>query len=281
MSFTHSSHLFRLLWVAAVLLLSTVVLPRALGQVPLLRTPVRSEASSAPQDKSDNRERLPAKTGPSLRSTACCSDYWILRSHACPQGASGGCVCCQFEYIFFGSACGGRRIDPQAFRAWLKPGVAVCIVVHGSNFPWQTIVEDSRHMLRWIRGAAPNRSLQIVFFSWPTGRIVPLFAQIQVARLGRRSAYNGIYLAQLISQIPPESPVSLLGHSHGARTVAAALHLLGGGSLRGYRLAGDPAPRRKIRAVLSAAALDHHWLNPGQRYGCALCRADFVVNIRN
>ena len=36
-----------------------------------------------------------------------------------------------------------------------------------------------------------------------------------------------------------------------------------------------------IRAVLAAAAIDHHWLNPGERYGLALCRTECLLNLRS
>jgi hypothetical protein len=36
-----------------------------------------------------------------------------------------------------------------------------------------------------------------------------------------------------------------------------------------------------VRAVFAAAALDHNWLNPGDRYGNALARTEGVLNVRN
>ncbi len=37
----------------------------------------------------------------------------------------------------------------------------------------------------------------------------------------------------------------------------------------------------KIRVVLTAAAFDHDWLNPGNLYGRALCRTDALLNLVN
>ena len=44
---------------------------------------------------------------------------------------------------------------------------------------------------------------------------------------------------------------------------------------------GDTHPTRRIRAVFGAGAIDQHWLNPGEKYGCALNRVECFLNIRN
>ena len=72
-----------------------------------------------------------------------------------------------------------------------------------------------------------------------------------------------------------------MGHSHGARLTAATLHLLGGGEVEGTRLTYLPPPEQRIRSVLIAGALDHHWLDPGQRFGMALCRTECLLYMRN
>ncbi len=72
-----------------------------------------------------------------------------------------------------------------------------------------------------------------------------------------------------------------MGHSHGARMTAAALHLLAGGEVDDTHLTYLPPPEQRIRAVLVAGALDHHWMDPGQRYGMALCRTECLLYMRN
>jgi len=128
--------------------------------------------------------------------------------------------------------------------------------------------------------SAGNRPLHFIAVHWPSDTGLFLLPSIQTNALGRRAEFNGIYLAQMISQIPPTQPVALIGHSHGCRVVASALHLLGGGTVRGFRVA-DSAPQRPIRAVFGAAAIDHHWLNPGEKYGLALSRVEQLLNIKN
>ena len=105
--------------------------------------------------------------------------------------------------------------------------------------------------------------------------------QIEVNRLGRRAERNGFYMASLVQQIPPDCPICLIGHSHGTRVIASAFHLLGGGSVDGYLLASGQFPQHRLRAVFAASAMDHKWLNPGQRYERALCPVECVLNLKN
>ncbi|MFM8217828.1 MAG: hypothetical protein ACKOJF_02785, partial [Planctomycetaceae bacterium] len=100
--------------------------------------------------------------------------------------------------------------------------------------------------------------------------------------LGRRASYHGVYLANLLGHFPPEQPVCLVGHSHGARCAVATLHALGGGAVEdGTRLAPGLAPPQRMRSVLLAAAIDHHWLNPGARYGRALYPVEKILVVHN
>ena len=108
-----------------------------------------------------------------------------------------------------------------------------------------------------------------------------LIPQIDIAVLGRQSGLNGIYLARLIESLPSGTPLSLIGHSHGARTVSAALHLLGGGDVQGHQWVASPRLGRRIHVVLVAAAIDHQWLDPDGKYGRALSSAESILNLRN
>src|SRR5436305_10614317 len=70
--------------------------------------------------------------------------------------------------------------------------------------------------------------------------------------------------------------------SHVTRSSVAALHLFCGWALEmGHALPAGYAVPRHLRAVLIAAAVDHHWLNPGERYGQALVVPERVLLMRN
>jgi hypothetical protein len=74
----------------------------------------------------------------------------------------------------------------------------------------------------------------------------------------------------------------LWGHSYGARASTGAVHLLGGGSLRGQRLERRAHPTRQpMRAVLLAAALDNDWLQNGHYHGRAMSQTAALLLVNN
>jgi hypothetical protein len=97
-----------------------------------------------------------------------------------------------------------------------------------------------------------------------------------------RSEAQGFYLAHLMDQVPPETPLGLVGYSYGARLGTAALHLLGGGRLVGNQLGERLHPERApISAVLLAPAVNNDWLLPGRRHGLALEQVDRMLILYN
>ncbi len=252
--------------IVLALMISASPLPKAQGQTDARAIPTNIRI---PQTSCDE-------------TTACCNPgYWIVSSRHCPQSGSQSWRCCRLAYLHVGPDGCSRQFDESAFHSAMTPGVPVCVVVHGSYTTWDALVSDARPMARWIRSAANGQPLNIVFFTWPSEPLVPLLPQIDITVLGRRGAYNGIYLTQIMSQIPTQCPVSLFGHSHGARTVVSSMHLQSGGEVQGIRLACSPTNRHRVRIILVAAAIDDHWLNPGERYGLALCQTESLLHLRN
>jgi esterase/lipase superfamily enzyme len=172
------------------------------------------------------------------------------------------------------------------FRAWLKPGVPICIMIHGSYFPAADVAADCGQAVRWLRKGSPN--VQYLCFTWPSEGIFTiqpgiavssLMPAVDVAILGKRAELNGIRLANFIQSLPASCPVSIVAHSHGARISASALHLLGGGTVRQTTL--RHFQQRRIRAVMVAAAIDHDWLNVNDKYGRALCTTECLLNLKS
>ncbi len=214
----------------------------------------------------------------------CDPDYWIVSARCCnPQlECNQNCGFCVYRFDGPGP---GRRAGLDELYASLQPGIPVCFMVHGSFVLWESMLRDSAGTYRWLRNAAPHRPIQMVFFTWPsddTSTLLPnAIDTADARRLGRRAELNGLYLAELITRVPNGNPISLIGHSHGARMVSAALHLLSGGTVQNRTFVGGRYNQQRIRAVLAAAAMDHNWFNPGEQYGLALCRAEAILNVRN
>jgi len=204
---------------------------------------------------------------------------WIVSSRRVCQKLDADCHC-ELDYYAVDKTGALTPVGSRGFRAGLRPDVPVCILTHGSFVSWKAMLQDVRPTIRWLRSAS-REPLQFVFFTWPSNHMATMLLPVDVGLLGRRSARNGFYLANLISDMPSQTRVCLMGHSHGARVTVAALHLLAGGSVQNHCL-NRPVPiRRRIRTVLAAAAVDHHHLNPGERYGRALSSTESLVNLVN
>ena len=204
---------------------------------------------------------------------------WIISSRRACQKLHADCRC-ELDYFAVDKTGALTSVGSQGFRAGLRPDVPVCILTHGSFVGWKGMLQDVRPTIRWLRSAS-SEPLQFVFFTWPSNHVTTMLLPVDVGLLGRRSARNGFYLANLIADMPSQTRVCLMGHSHGARVSVAALHLLAGGSVQRHCLDRPLPIRRRIRTVLAAAAVDHHHLNPGERYGRALSATECLVNLVN
>ena len=225
---------------------------------------------------------LPSQPAHPIGGSVDAPDYWIVSSRRCAQAGRPVCPGGSRDYFHMGPAGRPQLLNEPSFQAWLAPGVPACIVVHGSFTNWNDAVYGSRMMYEWIRAAAPEQPLQIVFFTWPSdGTAWWLLPHVNVGVLGRRAEFNGFYVADLIARIAADHPISLFGHSHGARVVMSAVHLQAGGMIQGQRLWNAGTDPRRYRVVLAAAAVDQHWLSRGGRYACAWGRIEALVNLRN
>ncbi len=156
----------------------------------------------------------------------------------------------------------------------VAPGVPVCIFTHGSFVTWKSNAQQACQAYQRIRRASGNAPLQMVFFSWPSDGPYTFVPQVDVSVRGKRAEFNGFHLATLISCVPESCPVTVIGHSHGTRVTLSAMQLAAGGTVQGHTFTGNVGTQRRMRIVLAAGAVDHNWLNPGQRYGLALNRAE-------
>jgi hypothetical protein len=206
--------------------------------------------------------------------------YWIVSTRDCDGQLTRGQ---RDNFRVFVCDHRGQQVPSSlpALVQSLSPGVPVCFVMHGSFVDWETVCQDAQQTNAWLRAPRPDRPLHVVFVTWPSDDTPKLMLPIDVALLGRRSSRHSFYLAELVSLIPDDHPICLIGHSHGARMVVSTLHVLGGGRVDDVAFGGGPYHQHRIRAVLAAGAFDHHWLNPGQRYELAVQRPELIVNLQN
>jgi hypothetical protein len=207
-------------------------------------------------------------------------DDWIVSVRDCPKKRTS-CAPCDVAVTHL-DLCGRQsRASLAELVASLHPGAPVCFVLHGSFVPWRVVFEECRRTQTWLREPCPGHPVHLVFFAWPSDETSKILFPIDVAVLGRRAGRHAQDVAQVIAQIPDDHPICIIGHSHGARMAAATLHLLAGGNIDGIACPCGPYQQHRIRAVLAAAAFDHDWLNPSERYDRAVYRPECVLNLRN
>ncbi len=168
----------------------------------------------------------------------------------------------------------------QELLAGDDPNLITVIHAHGNRISHEEAFESSWTAYTGLAGGADDRPIRFITWSWPSEAYQGLLedARIKAARTGPA----GYELAWFIDQLNPQAPLSLWGHSFGARVVTGALHLLGGGSLDGHALPKRVHPdRRLMEVVLLVAALDNDWLLPGHYHGQAMSQMATLLLVNN
>lgn len=256
---------------------TAALLPQELP-APLVEAPLEPEASvvvpPVPLRNVTESVAQPWSVG-----DACAPNYWIVSSRCSIQNIHD---CGRWGLDAYHRQPDGQmqREEVARLAAQLTPGIPVCIFVHGSFVKWESQCREAEQAYRAIRKNCPGMPVQMIFYTWPSDGPYTYLLPLDVAVRGERADFNGFHLNWLISQLPPECPVCLIGHSHGTRAVLSTLHLAAGGEIQGHRFA-LPNPPRRYRAILAAAAMDNEWLNPGQQYDCALSATECLLHLRN
>jgi len=239
----------------------------------------QTESETVAVETSDDELYSPDST--SVCSAPCNEDYWIVSSRCAVQDIRQVCSGRWGLDVFHRTADGKlHRSTMNELSSSLIPSMPVCIYSHGMFVSWESQYQDAHYAAQLVRRARPNQPLQMIFFTWPSDGPYTGILPADITVRGRRAEFNGFHMAHLISQVPESCPLSLVGHSQGARLMLSTTHLLGGGQVLGHRFPYHVG-RRHIRVVVAAAAFDHHWLNRGERYGCALNPVECMLNLRN
>lgn len=271
-----------------VLIFSLLSVPVVCGQGPLLPAPhspeivpVESNYLLPPVPVGtviESGSALPAARTPFVGDVSC-PNYWIVSSRCSIQSIYGhkSWGLDVYQRLPNGEM---QQTSVESLAAQIVPGIPVCVFAHGSFVKWESQCREAEQAYATFRASCPNMPVQMIFFTWPSDgpytHILPIDASVR----GERAEFNGFHMCYLLSHLPESCPTCLIGHSHGTRVVLSTLHLAGGGEIQGHVFTGSVGNRR-MRAVLAAAATDHFWLNPRQRYGCAMPRVECLLNLQN
>ncbi|MFM7037322.1 MAG: hypothetical protein ACKO2L_06330 [Planctomycetaceae bacterium] len=244
-------------------------------EIPAPQRAVESEATDASRPPDD------ARPVPDLQAAPADCGYWIVSTENSPQSFDDSLPRFCATVRRYDHCHGVRATSLAELLGSLTPGIPVCIMVHGSFMDSGSVVSESLRTWQWLRHGAHGRPFHLIYFRWPSWRLPSALINIDIVILGRRASRNGFYLAELLRLLPSESPVSLLGHSHGTRVISSAAHLLAGGSVEGFGLSSRELGGQRLRAIFAASAIDHDWLNPGERFDRALCSLQGLLNLQN
>lgn len=185
------------------------------------------------------------------------------------------------QYYVLGADHQFYASSAEVFARSDLPDVPTIFFVHGNRTDRYWAVRDGWRLYQLCKRQANGRAFRFVIWSWPADRIGRR-NRPDVQIKASRADLESLYLAKCLAGIDDSVPVSLVGHSFGARAIAGALDLLGGGKISGRTLSQTPQPRTvPVRVALVAAAMNSEWLSPGRRNGNALQQAEGVLVTRN
>lgn len=210
--------------------------------------------------------------------------FWIVETRECPQ-VMGSDPWAKLKVLHFDAE--GQLVprDPGELFAQAV-GRPVFIQVQGSLTTPDIALGGLMWSAAWLREnqALPPDAV-VIAFDWPSQRVYDSDYR-DINEKGRRAYVAGYHLAKFLLEFPSSGRITLLGQSYGGRVVPSALHLLGGGCLNSQdhdspvRLPGL-RPDLQLRAIILAAASDHDWLNPEQRFDRALHACEGLLNLYN
>ncbi len=241
--------------------------------------PAFAEEPAPPTQYQPQPQYQPPVSG--IIGTAQAPHYWIVSSRCDVQHKRHMHLDDGVLDVFERTADGQlHHAQMGSLQACLIPGVPVLMCIHGNFVSWEDECYESHLAYQWFRNSCPNLPLQVIFFTWPSNGAITGILPTDVTIRGKQAEFNGFHVGRLMNCIPESCPVTFMGHSFGCRVILSTLHLAGGGAVQGMTFPGAMTSHR-YRAVFAAAAVDHHWMNPGDRFGCALPRTECIVNLRN
>lgn len=200
------------------------------------------------------------------------SDVWLVNTR---QASHCGALEGEREKLVFQrgeDACRWSISNRAEFLSATAGGVPLVVFVHGNRTDNAWAVDEAMDVYPYLKRAACGKPFRFLIWSWPSDIAVRHYRpDVQVKNV--RSDADAFYLADLLAECDPQTPISLTGYSLGARVIGGGMHLLGGGSVAGRSLDDPPQDRAKVRAVLIAAAIDANSFSAQGRF----CRATSVA----
>jgi hypothetical protein len=154
------------------------------------------------------------------------------------------------------------------------------VFIHGNRVPSEKAAPEGQSVYRMLTAGVDDATpIRFVIWSWPSAQVRGPLKDVRIK--AQRTDLAGYCLAWVLTRLPENQHVSLLGYSFGARIATGAMHLVGGGKLSGRMLPPHPAISQNTRVVMLAGALDNTWLRPGGFHERAISHLDYLLNLYN
>lgn len=243
-----------------------------------------SSAPFAPAETPAETAALAASLNVALsgsRTARTRDEIWLVSTRSLPGDcASVGCPpqALQFQR---GDRCGPWQ--PSDWGGFLgsfsreADGITI-VYVHGNRADWSESIQRGWMAYDSLTMPEPDGPpVRLIIWSWPSDQIRGQLDDVRVK--AARTEFESRTLAEFLTQLPHETPLSLLGYSFGARIVSGALHELASKQPSAGEIV---RPRRApMRVVLVAAALNNQWLLAGQCHGRAFDLIDRMLVVMN
>ena len=194
---------------------------------------------------------------------------WMIstRHLGCPCGDKQ--VEPDFHWLRYDWGSGWQETNSSAWEEAEQPGMTTVVYVHGNRVAGGEAGQRGLAAYRALLRTAPDsRPIRFVVWSWPSDKLRGPRPKRDARAKAARTPCESFYLACFLSRLDPDTPLSLMGYSFGARIVSGALHLAGGGTLSSLQL---PEPWRRpahsVRVAILAAAMNNDWWRPSHCHG--------------
>lgn len=206
--------------------------------------------------------------------------FWLVDT----RPASMSCDCdATFDKLDFSyrDNCQWHSSTIEEFFASSDPNVPTGIFVHGNLTDRCKAISDGHYVYNYMKQRAEGRPFRFIVWTWPAQKVRGGLRHDARTKAHRCDA-QGLFLAHFFNRAGQKTPVCAIGHSFGARIIASALHMMGGGQIAGQSLNGSVRKRKTpLRAVLVAAAMDSNALLPNHRNGSTIDGVDRLLITRN
>ncbi|REJ94097.1 MAG: hypothetical protein DWQ35_08720 [Planctomycetota bacterium] len=211
-------------------------------------------------------------------------DLWIISTRGAPclssfEAAHPTLVFLRFDY----QSERWLHAAPETFFSGPDATLPTTFWSHGDRVEDADVISVGMSVYQRLVKCQKVERIRYVIWSWPSTK---LYTGRPIKDAAQKSSYaleDGYRLGWVLARLPRETRVGMAGYSSGGRVLTGALHLMGGGSLLGYRVLDRRAavgpPRYTV--VILAPAIGSCAFEPGRRFEKAPSQVKRMLLLNN